>query len=75
MSGVGCVTEETRHVCNVSEAAIAEAKPVHGEVESSIASLMSQAKASTAHVVGVLSECVQEVSLHLPKKTVSVPAL
>ena len=62
MLSVGHVAEETRRVRNVVEAAIAEAKSVHGEVESRGATLAAQAKASTAHIVGVLSECVQEVA-------------
>ena len=64
MSSVGRVTEETRHVRNVTEATIAEAKSVHGEVESRVASLADPAKASTAHIVDVLSEHVQEVVAH-----------
>ena len=64
MSGVGRVTEGTRRVHNIIEATIAEAKLVHGEVESRVASLATQAEASTTHIVGVLSECVQEVAAH-----------
>ena len=36
MSGVGHVMEETRRVCGIAETAIAEAKLVHGEVESRV---------------------------------------
>ena len=39
MSGVGKVTDEARRVRGVAEAAIAEARSVHGEVESRVASL------------------------------------
>ena len=49
---------------NVVEAAIAEARSVHGEVESRVALLAVQADVSTAHIVGVLSQCVQEVVEH-----------
>ena len=41
MLSVGHVAEETRRVRNVVEAAIAEAKSVHGEVESRVASLVA----------------------------------
>ena len=45
MSGVGYVAEETRHVRNVAEAAIAEAKSVHGEIESRVALLVEIGRA------------------------------
>ena len=64
MLSVGHVAEETRRVRNVVEAAIAEAKSVHGEVESRVAFIKAQAEASTVHIVGVLSERVQEVAAH-----------
>ena len=64
MSGVGRSTEETHCVCDVAKAAIAEAKSVHGEVESRVALLAAQAKASTTHIAGVLSERVQELAAH-----------
>ena len=64
MSAVGCVVEETRHVRGVAEAAIAEANSVHDAVESKVASLMAYAKASTAHITGVLSKRVEEVAAH-----------
>ena len=62
MSGVCRVAEETRLVFDVVEAAIAEAKSVHGKVESRVALLAAQTEASTTHIVGGLSECVQEVA-------------
>ena len=65
---VGRVAEETHRVCNVAKVAIAKAKSVHGAVESRVASLMAQAEASTVHIVGVLSECVQEVAAHLEEQ-------
>ena len=65
MSGVSCGTEETYCVRDVTQAAIAEVKSVHGEVESKVASHVAQAEASTAHIVGVLSERVKEVVAHL----------
>ena len=64
MSGVGQIVEEARRVHGVAEAAIAEARSVHGEVESRVASLAVQADASAAHIVGVLSQHVQEVVEH-----------
>ena len=72
MSGVGCVTEETRRSRGIAEAAIAEAMSMRGQVESRVASLAVQAKASTAQVVGALSECVQEVAVHSEAQTLHV---
>ena len=51
------------------EAVIAEAKSVHGEVESRVASLVAQAKASTAHIVDSLSKCVSEMMAQTEAKT------
>ena len=62
MSGVGRVVDETQRAREVAEAAIAEAKFVHGEVQSKVASLTARADASTAHAVEVLSGRVQEVA-------------
>ena len=62
MSGVGRVADETRRAREVAEAAIAEAKSVHGEVQSKVASLTARADASAAHAVEVLSGRVQEVA-------------
>ena len=64
MSDVGQIADEARRVCGVVEAAIAEARSVHGEIESRVALLAAQANASTTHIVGVLSQCVQEVVEH-----------
>ena len=60
MSGVGRIAEETRQARGIVEVAIAEAKSVHGEVESRVASLVAQAEASTAHIADALSKCVSE---------------
>ena len=60
MSGISRVAEETRYVCGIAEAAIAEAKSVHGEVESRVASPAAQAEASMAQVVGTPSEHIKE---------------
>ena len=62
MAGIGCVTEETRHVCGVAEATIAEAKSVHDEVENKVASLVAYAEVSTAHVTDMLSKRVEEAA-------------
>ena len=64
MSGVGQIADEARRVRGVAEAAIAEARSIHGEVESRVASLVAQADASAAHIIGVLSQHVQEVVEH-----------
>ena len=62
MSGFGRITEETCHVRNVAEVAIAKMKSAYDEVKSKVASLATQTEASTAHTVGVLSECVKAVA-------------
>ena len=54
--------EETHCVRGIAEAALAEVKSVHGEVESRVASLAAQAEASTAHIANALSKCVSEVA-------------
>ena len=69
MSRVGRVTEETRCARGIVEAAIAEAKSVHGEVESRVASLAAQAEASTVQVVGALCKHVKEMVPHSEAET------
>ena len=69
MSGVGHVAEETRYAGGILESAIAEAKYVHGKVESRVALLAAQAEASTAEFVGALSEHVKEVAVHYEAQT------
>ena len=69
MSGVRCVADETRCAREVAEAAIAEARSVHGEVQSKVASLMARADASAAHAIEVLSGRVQEVAEHSQVQT------
>ena len=64
MLGVVQIADGTRHVRRIAEAAIAEARSVHGEIKSRVASLAAQADASTARIVGVLSQRVQEVAEH-----------
>ena len=55
MSGMGQIADEACRVHRVAEAAIAEARSVHGDVESRVASLSVQDNASTTHIIGVLS--------------------
>ena len=64
MSGVGRIVDETRCTCEVAEAAIAEVRSVHGEVQSEVALLTACANASAAHAVEILSGRVQEVVEH-----------
>ena len=63
------VADETRRAREVAEAAIAEARSVHGEVQSKVASLTAHANASAAHAVEVLSGRVQEVAEHSQAQT------
>ena len=58
-SGVGKVADETHRTRKVAEATIAEARSVHGAVESRVAALSARADESAAHTVEVLSEHVQ----------------
>ena len=69
MSHVGRVAEETRRAHGIAEAAIAEVKSVHGEVESRVASLAAQAEASTVQVVGALCKHVKEMVPHSEAET------
>ena len=69
ISGVGHIAEETHRARGIAEAAIAKAKSVHGEVESRVASLAVQAKASTTHIANALSKCVSEVMAQTEAKT------
>ena len=69
MLGEGKVAGEAHCLNGVAEATIAEARSVHGEVESKVALLVAQAIASTAHIVGVLSQRVQKVAEHSDAQT------
>ena len=69
MSGVGRIVEETHCARGIAEAAIAKAKTVHGKVESRVASLVAQAKASIPHIAHVLSKRVSEVVADTEAKT------
>ena len=65
ISGVGQVADAIRQAREVAEAAIAEARSMHGEVESKVATLVAQADASTAHAVEEITERVREVPAYL----------
>ena len=69
MSDVGHIVDETHCAHEVAEAAIAEARSMHGEVQSKVASLMARADASTVHTVEVFSGRVREVAEHLEVQT------
>ena len=69
MFGVGRVIEEIHRARGIVEATIAEAKSVHSEVESRVASLAAQAEESTAPVVGSLSKRVKEMAAHSEAET------
>ena len=68
MSGVGRIAEETRRGRGIAEAAIAEAKSVHSEVESRVASLAAQGEASIAHIADALSKRVSKVAAETEAK-------
>ena len=61
--------EETSHTRSVAEAAFAEVTSVRSQVESRVALLAAQAKASMAQAVGALSKCVEEVVAHSEEQT------
>ena len=63
MSGVGQVADTTRRAQAVTEAAISEAKAVHGAVENQIASYSAHVDASAKHAIEMLSGQVQEMAV------------
>ena len=67
-SGVGQVADETRRVRKIAESAIAEARSMHGMVESRVAALSAHVDESTAHAVEVLSEQVQQTAAETEAK-------
>ena len=69
MSGISHVTKEPRYARGIAEAVIAKAKSVHSEVESRVALLAVQAKASTAHIADALSKRVSKVTAQTEVKT------
>ena len=62
MSGVGRITDETHRIRKLVEATSAEARSMHGEVESKVATLAAKVDASTAYVVEAMTGCVREVA-------------
>ena len=67
-SGVGQVADETRCAHEVAEAAIAEARSVHGTVENRVAELSARADESTTHAVEVLTEQVRQTAAETEAK-------
>ena len=67
-SGVGQVADETRRARKVAEAAIAEARSVHGTVESRVAALSARADESTTHTVEVLMEQMRQTAAETEAK-------
>ena len=67
-SGVGQVADETRRAREVAEAAIAEARSVHGAVESRVAALSARADESTTHAVEVLTEQMRQTAAETEAK-------
>ena len=61
MSRVRCVEAETRCVCEIVEAPTAEARPLHDEVQSRVASLAASADASTLCTAEEIAGRVKEV--------------
>ena len=67
-SGVGQVADETRRAREVAEATIAEARSVHGAVESRVAALSVRADESTTHAVEVLTERMRQTAAETEAK-------
>ena len=67
-SGVGQVADETRRTREVAEAAIAEARSMHGAVESRVAALSARADESTTHAVEVLTEQMRQTAAETEAK-------
>ena len=63
------MAEATQCAYGIAEAAIAEATPVHNQVDSRVASLVVHAKASTAQTISALSERIREVMGHTEEQT------
>ena len=72
MSGRGRIAEETRCAHGIAKSAVVEATAVRSQVESRVASLAVEAKASTAHAVSALSKCVKEVVVHTEEQTLRI---
>ena len=68
ISGMDQVAGETRRAREIAESAIAEARSVHGAVESRVAALSARADESTARVVEVLTEQVQKATAETEAK-------
>ena len=67
-SGVGQVVDATRCARKVAEATIAEARSMHGAVESRVAALSACADESTMHAVEVLTEQMQRTAVETKAK-------
>ena len=74
ISGVGHIEQEMRRVREMVEATTAEAKSVHGEVESRIATLAAVADASAARAAEEISSRVKEVVEYSDAQTSRVTA-
>ena len=72
MFAVSRIADKARHVRQLVEATSAEARSVHGEVESKVATLVAKADASTAHVVEEMTGRVREVAAYLDAQTSGV---
>ena len=64
MSGISHIADKTCHVHKLVEATSAEARSVHGDVESKVATLAAKADVSTAHAVEEMMGRAQEVAVY-----------
>ena len=59
MFGARRIVDETCRMHELVEATSAEARSVHGEVESKVVTLVAQADASASHVVEEITGCCE----------------
>ena len=65
MSGIGRIADKTRRIREFVEATNAEARSLHGEVESKVTTLAAKVDASATHTVEEMTGRVQEVVAYL----------
>ena len=74
ISGVGRVEQETRHICKIVEATMAEARSVRDKVESRVASLVASADPSALRAVEEIMGSVKEVVAYSDAQALCVTA-
>ena len=68
-SSIGIVADQTCHAQAVAEVAITEARSVHDEVSSRIATFVKRANDSTSSTIGILTGRVEEAAMQTEAQT------